>query len=135
MTQWGTYPCPYCCPNATTGVGVSRVLPFLLSGLPHHMCAAKLGVMQQQSPLKGKVAVVTGGASGIGKAVCQTLVAHGAAVVVADISPESGHALAKALNENGHNAVFEFCDVTKAEHLTNAIETGTCWVSCCLIFV
>jgi NAD(P)-dependent dehydrogenase (short-subunit alcohol dehydrogenase family) len=46
------------------------------------------------SRLDGRVAVVTGGASGIGAAVCRRLAAEGARVVVADVADEAGHAVA-----------------------------------------
>jgi len=46
--------------------------------------------------LEGKVAVVTGGASGIGEAVCKRFAANGATVVVADL--QDGSALAADLN-------------------------------------
>lgn len=44
--------------------------------------------------LEGKKAVVTGGASGIGKAACQSLAAHGAYVVVADMNGEAAQSVA-----------------------------------------
>ena len=74
--------------------------------------------------LTGKVAVVTGGASGIGKATCEALVAQGAKVVVADLSIEAGYTFVRTLNQQQKNAVFEFCDVTKPTDLKKAIATG-----------
>jgi glucose 1-dehydrogenase len=49
--------------------------------------------------LEGKVAIVTGGARGIGLAVARRYVAEGAAVVIADIEEEAGRAAARALGE------------------------------------
>jgi sorbitol-6-phosphate 2-dehydrogenase len=66
--------------------------------------------------LQGKVAVVTGGASGIGRACCEALAAHGAKVVIADLDPNSGEAAAAALrSEYGVETRFRKVDVTKAE--------------------
>jgi sorbitol-6-phosphate 2-dehydrogenase len=65
--------------------------------------------------LQGKVAVVTGGASGIGRACCEALAAHGAKVVIADLDPESGEAAAASLrSEYGVEARFRKADVTRA---------------------
>ena len=66
--------------------------------------------------LEGKVAVVTGGASGIGRACCEALAAHGAKVVIADLDPNSGEAAAAALkSEYGVETRFRKADVTKPE--------------------
>jgi NAD(P)-dependent dehydrogenase (short-subunit alcohol dehydrogenase family) len=58
--------------------------------------------------IDGKVAIVTGGASGIGAATCRRFVAEGARVVVADIADEAGTALA---GELGAAAAFRHTDV------------------------
>lgn len=61
--------------------------------------------------LKDKVAVVTGGASGIGEATVRRFVAEGAKVVIGDLNKERGEALAKEL---APAAIFVPIDVTKA---------------------
>ena len=61
----------------------------------------------------GKVAIVTGGASGIGQATARLLAGEGARVVVADVDP-AGEAIAEALRERGHEALFVRTDVSKA---------------------
>ncbi|MDQ0218140.1 SDR family oxidoreductase [Peribacillus cavernae] len=62
---------------------------------------------------KNKVAIVTGGASGLGLAVVSRLANRGMAVAIVDISAEKGEAQAKALVEQGKNVVFFKADVTK----------------------
>lgn len=69
--------------------------------------------------LQGKVAVVTGGASGIGRACCEALAAHGAKVVIADLDPQTGESAAASLHATfGVEARFRKADVTKAEEAT-----------------
>ena len=61
--------------------------------------------------LEGKVAVITGAASGIGAATAKTYVDHGARVVLGDIQDEAGESMAAALGGAGH-AIFRHCNVT-----------------------
>lgn len=60
--------------------------------------------------LSGKVAIVTGGASGFGKAIATTYKKEGADVVITDLSEETGSAVAKEIG-----ATFVRADVTKRE--------------------
>ena len=59
--------------------------------------------------LAGRVAVVSGGASGIGRATCLRLAAEGARVLVADINPEAGASVAA---EIGRDTFFQALDVS-----------------------
>ncbi len=56
--------------------------------------------------LEGKVALVTGGALGIGKACCEQLAKEGAKVAVTDILDDEGQKVAEAINTNGGTAKF-----------------------------
>lgn len=68
--------------------------------------------------LDGKVAIVTGGASGIGAATVRRFAGEGARVVVADINDDAGEALARSL---GASAAFRHTDVTSLAEVEAAI--------------
>lgn len=61
----------------------------------------------------GKVALVTGGASGLGESIALLLARHGASVVVADISAEQGGEVVAAIRNEGGEAMFIRLDVTQ----------------------
>jgi NAD(P)-dependent dehydrogenase (short-subunit alcohol dehydrogenase family) len=65
--------------------------------------------------LEGRVAVVTGGGSGLGAAACRTLAAAGAAVVVADLVPDGAEAVAQQVAGAGGIATTYLLDVTDAQ--------------------
>jgi NAD(P)-dependent dehydrogenase (short-subunit alcohol dehydrogenase family) len=62
----------------------------------------------------GPVAIVTGGAAGIGRATASELARRGAAIVVADVAETEGEAAAAALRGEGHRALFVATDVSRA---------------------
>jgi len=64
--------------------------------------------------LKDRIAIVTGAASGIGRATARALAAEGATVVVADIDAEHGEAAAAELRAQGASAAFMAVDMTDA---------------------
>ncbi|HVA69249.1 MAG TPA: SDR family NAD(P)-dependent oxidoreductase, partial [Candidatus Binataceae bacterium] len=60
----------------------------------------------------GKVALITGGGSGIGKATALLFGREGAKVVVADYNPEGGERTAKEIRDGGGTAIFHGADVS-----------------------
>ncbi len=77
--------------------------------------------------LEGKVALVTGGGSGIGRASAMTFAREGARVVVADVAVEGGEETVRIIQDAGGEGIFVRADVSKAgevEALINsAVET------------
>jgi len=68
-----------------------------------------------------RVAVVTGGASGIGKLTCRRFAEEGAAVVVADIQDEMGEAVAADIRDRGGDAIYVHLDVTDEQEWADAV--------------
>ncbi|MFX3633200.1 MAG: SDR family NAD(P)-dependent oxidoreductase [Candidatus Pristimantibacillus sp.] len=71
--------------------------------------------------VKGKVAIVTGAADGLGRAIAQTFVENGMKVVIADINEEKGSALAEELTHNGGTVVFVKTDVSSEADMENLV--------------
>ena len=71
--------------------------------------------------MDGRVAIVTGGTSGIGLAIAKALADAGANVVVAGRSQERGEEALEALRADGLDAQFLACDVGDAESVSNLI--------------
>ena len=69
--------------------------------------------------VSGKVAIVTGGAMGMGAAHCRLLAREGAKVVVADIAEDAGRAVAA---EHPGSMIFVNLDVTSAESWANVVQ-------------
>jgi rhamnulose-1-phosphate aldolase/alcohol dehydrogenase len=83
----------------------------------------KLRRLPKPKPLAGRIALVTGGASGIGRATCQALAAQGACVIVADLDLAGAEALAKELG-GPDVAVGVEMDVTAEEAIKAGVAAG-----------
>ncbi len=73
--------------------------------------------------LDGKVALVTGGAAGIGEATALAFAREGARVVIADINEEGGHETVVAIEKQKGEALFVKVDVTRSAEVQAMIET------------
>lgn len=71
--------------------------------------------------LESKVALVTGGASGLGRAAVERFAAEGAKVCIADIQRDKGEALAAAI---GAGALYVDCDVSREEAVSAAVDAA-----------
>ncbi|MCM8538133.1 MAG: SDR family oxidoreductase [Lentisphaeraceae bacterium] len=69
--------------------------------------------------LEGKVAIVTGGGSGIGEAISLRFGAEGAKVAVLDLNAENGNAVAQKINEAGGEAKAFTCDVSNLSEVSD----------------
>jgi NAD(P)-dependent dehydrogenase (short-subunit alcohol dehydrogenase family) len=74
--------------------------------------------------LDGKVAVVTGAASGIGRAAAERFAQEGARVVLGDVDHKSGEEVAANITSLGHEALFVECDVSVESDVAALIETA-----------
>lgn len=81
-------------------------------------CCSRLSSTQAGSRLEGKVALITGAASGIGRASAEEFIQNGAKVMIADIQDELGM---EAARELGPNSDFIHCDVTQEEQVEEAV--------------
>ena len=72
--------------------------------------------------LDGKVAIVTGGAMGLGKGIAAGLASLGAGVVIADINEQIGQQTAQEIMADGGNVQFRAVDVTNAEQFQDFVE-------------
>jgi 2,5-dichloro-2,5-cyclohexadiene-1,4-diol dehydrogenase 2 len=77
-----------------------------------------------QQRLAGKVALISGAASGIGAGIARVFAQEGAKVVVGDLQEELGRKVVSALNGDGGQALFVRLDVTNADSWSAAVDTG-----------
>ncbi|XP_059281076.1 short chain aldehyde dehydrogenase 1-like [Lycium ferocissimum] len=71
--------------------------------------------------LEGKVAIITGGASGIGEATARLFIKHGAKVVIADVQDDLGQSIIEEIGEKGV-ASYISCDVKVEKDVENAVD-------------
>ena len=78
--------------------------------------------MTALNAFEGKVALVTGGSSGIGRCVAVALAERGARVVIADVDSDGGDQTVRQLKDAGREALFLKTDVSDAEQVKAAVE-------------
>jgi len=74
--------------------------------------------------LEGKVAIITGGGSGIGRATARLFAQEGAKVVVADYQAESGREAVQAIKDAGGDALFVEVDVSNPAQVQHLVQTA-----------
>ncbi|MED6192170.1 hypothetical protein PIB30_007702 [Stylosanthes scabra] len=83
-------------------------------------------VAKSKRRLEGKVAIITGGASGIGAATAKLFLQHGAKVIIADIQDQLGISLSKSLAEHcpaaANNIHYTHCDVTSEPDVKSLVD-------------
>lgn len=72
--------------------------------------------------MNGKVAIITGGARGIGSATATLMSENGAHVIIADILDEVGEKLAKSIG-----GLYVHCDVSKESDVESAVQLAISW--------
>ena len=81
--------------------------------------------MKKTFDLTGKKAIVTGGGSGIGKAIATVLAGHGAEVAILDVNEENGRDMADSVIGSGGKALFIHCDVSNYKSVESAFQDAT----------
>lgn len=75
--------------------------------------------------LHNKIAIVTGGAHGIGLAIAQIFAEEGASVFIADLDEAVGEQVAENIRSQNGDATFVHCDVSSAERVANVVQRAS----------
>ena len=80
--------------------------------------------------LSGKVALITGAANGIGRAIAERFANEGASVVIADLDNQTSQSVVTHIRENGGRADAIVCDVSQARDAERAVEHAVTSFGC-----
>jgi NAD(P)-dependent dehydrogenase (short-subunit alcohol dehydrogenase family) len=72
--------------------------------------------------LDGRACIVTGGASGIGRAIAQRFAISGASVHIVDVNPVDAETVVREIQDSGGDAHFYSCDVSDQQHVKNVFQ-------------
>lgn len=75
----------------------------------------------RMSQLSGKIAIVTGGGSGIGRAISASFAASGASIVIFDLDESAADETVSVVKARGGEAIFSKCDVSNADSVAEAL--------------
>jgi NAD(P)-dependent dehydrogenase (short-subunit alcohol dehydrogenase family) len=75
--------------------------------------------------LDGRVAMITGAGSGMGRAAARLFASEGASVLIAEVNPETGPEVEREIRAAGGTATFVACDVSRADQVRAAVEAAT----------
>ena len=78
--------------------------------------------MKNLFDLTGKIALITGATSGMGKAIAEAMGIHGAKVIVSSHDTEGGHETLNVFNSKNIDAVFIPCDMSKKAEIKQLVE-------------
>jgi NAD(P)-dependent dehydrogenase (short-subunit alcohol dehydrogenase family) len=93
-----------------------------LAGIPQKV-TQKIQLMEHyMNSLEGKRVLISGGASGIGRATALLFARQGAFVAVADLNQDSGRNVVHQIEAEGEKAIFIACDVTQKVECQRAVE-------------
>src|SRR5215472_15437476 len=100
----------------------------IASNVEDRLClSSSEGGLDMAGRVEGTVALVTGGASGIGRATALTFAREGARLIIADMNEEGGQQTVHMITEQGGEAIFVRTDVSKAVEvqalISKAVET------------
>lgn len=73
------------------------------------------------SNLSQQVIIITGAATGIGRAIAKRFGHDGYLVIVADIDTEKGYQVVTEINDNGGDAIFQTCDITQPDQIKRLV--------------